>query len=382
MAKVIKKKIKEDKLVSTTTKLALFFEENWKKIAGIAGAIIIVIAAIIAFYGYTNSKNAKASMILSEAMKLYDTAETAMGKDGNIPTTLNKYETAKAKFQEVVQYGGNSSIISEATYFSARCSYQAGKYNEAISDYEKFMKKYPKNPNAIAARDGIAKSNVQMGDNESLRKAIQYYDELSKYPESYITIDAFMNKGMCYEKLGENDQALAAYKVIVDRFKVKVDAEIQSNSKIIVEKAKDVIKKYEELLGSSASDANFKSLLEKAQSLEKGKQEQGFETLLAYDKVILSRNEYWQQQAVTASDSNKIKEAEKALREYETQSLDMIRSVGMGQKYIAQGDWDTALRYYGRIIDFNFLPAREMYEKAQSNIDLINFAKQGSKPQA
>jgi len=382
MARVTKKQIKEDKLVSTTTKLTIYLEGNWKKIVGIAGAIIIVIAAIVAFYGYTSSKNNRASVMLSEAAKLYDEAESAMQKDGNTESTISKYDTAKNKLQEVIDHGGSRSTISEAIFLSARCSYQAGKYNEAISGYEKYVNKYPKSPNFIAARDGIAKSYVQLGDDESLRKAIRYYDELSKYPESYITVDAILNKGMCHEKLGESDKSLEAYKVVVDRFKVKVEAAVQEKSKDVVQKAKNVIEKYQDALGSSASDANFKSLLEKAQSLEKNKQEKWFETLLAYDKAILSRNEYWQEQSASVNNSSKLKAAELALREYENESLDMIKAVSMGRKFEADGDWDTAVRYYGRSTEFSFLPVREMYIKAQNRMDLINIAKQEGKPEA
>jgi len=135
-------------------------------------------------------------------------------------------------------------------------------------------------------------------------------------------------------------------------------------------------------LGSSASDANFKSLLEKAQSLEKNKQEKWFETLLAYDKAILSRNEYWQEQSASVNNSSKLKAAELALREYENESLDMIKAVSMGRKFEADGDWDTAVRYYGRSTEFSFLPVREMYIKAQNRMDLINIAKQEGKPEA
>lgn len=382
MVRTSKKHLKEDKLISTTTKISIYIEENWKKIAGIGGVIVLIAAVLIAFFGYNASKNTKASMLLSEATKLYDEAESAMEKDGNIPTTISKYDTAKAKFQETIQHGGNRSIISEAIFLSARCSYQAGKYSEAIADYDKFIKKYSKDSNTVSAKYNIANSYVQIGDNESLRKAIQYYDEISKNPESYITANSLLSKGICYEKLGEQDQAIATYKVVVDRFKVKTESAIQEKSKAVVEKAKDTIKKYQEALGSSASDATFKSLLEKAQALEKGKQEKWFETLLAYDQAILSRNEYWQQQSSSESDQSKIKEAEKSLREYETQSLDLIKAVSMGKKYEAEGDWDSAIRYYGRAVEFTFLPLRDMYIEAQNRIDLINIAKQEGKPQA
>jgi len=379
-AKITKKKLKEDKLVSTTTKITIYLSENWQKIATIAAAVLIVIITIVGYFGYTVSRNDKIALIVGEATTLYNDAESAMGKDGITPATVAKYEAAKAKFQEAIQKGGSKRIISEAVFFSAKCSYQAGKYSDAIADFEKVLKKYSKSESAVAARDGIAKSYEQIGDKESLKKAIQYYDELSKYPETYLTISAILNKGECYEKLGEQDQALSAYKIIVDKFKQKVEIGIQARSKSVVDLAKTAIAKYKSALGNSSEDANFKSLLEKAQSLDKGKQEQWFDTLMAYDKAILSRNEYWHAQTASGG-GQKLKDAEKALIEYEDQSLDLVKNVTAGRRYEKQGDWDTALRYYDKAIEFNFLPGKEMYDTAQDRIELINLAKNPGSPQ-
>jgi tetratricopeptide (TPR) repeat protein len=382
MAKITttKKQIKEDKLVSLTTKISVYLSENWKKITIIGSAILIVIIAIVGYFGYTVSKNDKIALIVGEATKSYNEAEAMVQKDGVTPITIGKYEVAKARFQEAIRKGGSSKIISEAVFLSAKCSYQAGKYSEAITDFEKVLKKYSKSESAIPARDGIAKCYEQMGDKDSLKKAIQYYDELSKYPENYITVSAFLGKGRCYEKLGEQDQALTVYKIIVDKFKQKVELGIQARSKSVAELAKTAITNYKSALGNDSSDANFKSLLEKAQSLDKGKQEQWFETLLAYDKVILSRNEYWHSQTASGG-GEKLKEAEKALREYEDQSLDLIKNVIVGRRYDKQGDWDTALRYYDRAIEFNFLPGKEMFDTAQDRIEAINLVKNSGNPQ-
>jgi tetratricopeptide (TPR) repeat protein len=369
MAKITKKQLKEDKLVSITTKISVYLTENWKKLTTIGVAAVIVIIAIVGYFGYMVSKNDKTALIFSEAITLYNEADSSMQKDGNVPATIGKYEAAKAKFQEAVQSGGNKNIISKAIFYSARCSYQIGKYSDSIADFEKVLKKYSKSESAIPARDGIAKCYEQIGDKESLKKAIQYYDELAKYPENYLTVEAILSKGRCYEKLGEQDQALSAYKVIVDKFKQKVELGIQARSKAVVDIAKTVISKF----GDDSSDANFKSLLVKAQSLDKGKQEQWFDTLVAYDKVILSKNEYWHKQ--TASGGEKIKEAEKILRDYEDQSLDLVKNVSAGRRYEKQGDWDTALKYYNRAIEFNFLPASNMFDEAQERIESINLAK-------
>jgi tetratricopeptide (TPR) repeat protein len=380
MARLTKKQVKEDKLVTTVEKISIFMTAQWKKLAAAGAGVVLIIAIIIGIYAYSVSKNDKTVSIIDEATTLYEDAEAAMSKDGIKPSTLSKYETAKAKFQEAIQNGGKKNVVGKALAYSALCSYQAGKYTEAITDYEKIIKKYPKDDSAISARDGIAKSCEQIGDEASLRKAVQYYDELSKYPESYLVLAALLGKGRCYEKLGDQQQALANYKMVIEKFKQKVASAVQLKSKSVVELAKTAISKYQSVSGND-SDANFKSLLEKAQSLEKGKQDQWFEALLAYDMAILARDEYWQSQssAADAKTSKKIKEAEKALLEYQNQSADLIKNINIGHRYESAGDWDSALTYYDRSLDFNFLPTKDMYTNAQDRLDSINLSKKVAK---
>ncbi len=373
MARLKKKQVKEDKLVTTVEKLSIFLTEHWKKLALAGIGIVVIVGIIIGVYTYTVSKNDKAVSIINEALTLFEQAETAMSKDGNNTSTIGKYDTAKAKFQEAIQNGGNKNIISKALLYSAVCSYKAKKYNEAITDYEKILKKYSKGEYVVLAKDGIAKSYEQMGDQESLKKAIQIYDELSKYPESYLTVSAIISKGRCYEKLGDYGQALSSYEAIIDRFRQKLESAVQIKSKSTVELAKTVISKYQSALGND-SDANFKSLLENAKSLEKSKQNQWFSTLLAYDKAILAREGYWQNQSSTAS-SKKLKEAEKALIEYRNESDDLIKNITTAKKYEGLGDWDSAVQYYSRALEFNFLPSRDMYEEALDRINYINLTK-------
>ncbi len=375
MAKITKKQIKEDKFVSITTKIPIFFSEHWKKIVSIGASAIIVIGAIIAYTQYVSWKNDRAASILSEAIKLYDEAMEAVDKDGLTNSVKTKFDEARAKFQSAYQNGFNSSIKSEALFYSAKCLYQSGKYKEAISDFEIITKKYSKSFVNIPALKGIAKCYEQIGDNDSLRKAVQLYDEISKYPESYITISAIIDKGRCLEKLGEKQQAESAYKVIVDKFKIRVSASIQEKSKNLVQKAKNVISKYESVLGKDSSDPDYNSYLSQAKSLEESKQDKWFDVLVMYDKAIFTKNEYWYQQRLSGEINKAHQEAEKALNEYENESFDFIKNVNLGRKYERDGDWDNAIRYYTRAIRFEFLPDMDQYEEAQLRISQINSGK-------
>lgn len=370
MARITKRQLKEDKLISTTARLSIFLNEHWKEIASVIAGIVIFVGALSLYYSYVTGRNEKAARVLSEARTLFAEAESAMESEGKVESTIEKYENAKTKFQEVSQKSGHSYTNSEAMFYSAKCSYQLGEYDEAVSTFQNFVSKYPKSIFALYARKAIGQCYEQFGDDGSLRKAIQQYDELSRYPETYVTLKAFIDKGRCYEKLGEWEQAIAAHKIIMDKFKWNVQSAIQVRSKLLVQKARDVISKYEAVLGKSLSDSDFVRFVDEAALYEKEGQERWFEALKLLDKAIFSRKEYWSE--ASGEYGRMLQDASDTLRDYVDSSADVIRNISIGQKYQGQGDWDNALRYYRRAVDFDFLPGMDLFEEAQFRIDWIN----------
>lgn len=370
MARVTKKQLKEDRLISTTAKLSILLSEHWKEIISVIAGIIIIIGALLLYHEYTTGRNERAARALSEASALFAEAESALESEGKTKSTIEKYEKAKAKFQEVSQRGGHRYTISEAMFYSAKCSYQLGKYDEAMSVFQKVIDKYPKSVFALYARRGVGQCYEQLGGDENLRKAIQQYDELSRYPETYLTLEAFLDKGRCYEKLGEWEQAIAAYKIIVDKFKWNMKSAIQARSKTLVQKARDVISKYEAVLGKGQSDSDFVKFVDEAKEYER--QEQWFEALEMYDRAIFSRKEDWTQEKSSGESSRVLQDALATLKDYEDLSANVISDIVSARKYEKEDDWDNALGYYSRAVSFNFLPGMDLFEEAQFRVDWIN----------
>jgi len=366
MAKITRKQIKEDKLLSTTAKFYVYLNKYWKQIVGVVAVAIILVAAISVFYRYTVNRNERASLNLIEAMAFYSEAEMALGGDDEDGSATEKYEKAMTKFEGILKGGGRDQTISEALFYSAKCSYRLGKYSEAISTFEKVISKYPKNILAFYSQGGTGQCYEQIGDDESLRKAIQQYDKLSRYPENYVTLQAFIDKGRCYEKLGEWDQAIKEYSNIVGKFNAAVELAIQARCKELAQSAGETIAKYR-AASSGQLSADFAKFESEAKKQEKN--QQWFEALKMYDKAIFSQKEAWGQE--NASDEGN-KAALDALRAYENSSANVIRYVGIGRRYEKQENRDEALRNFRRAVLFNFLPDKELYDEAQLRIDWIN----------
>jgi len=370
MAKMTRRRMKEDKLLSTTAKLSIFLNKNWRQIAGVIAAVVILIATISLYVGYVARKNERSALKMIGAMTLFAEGEFApdsSDSDEETESAAEKYEKAKVKFQEIIQSGGRSQIISEALFYSAKSSYRLGEYGEAISGYEKIISKYPKSILAFNARIAIGNCYEQLGEDENLRKAIQQYNELSRSPESYITLRAFIDAGRCYEKLMKWDEAVESYSNIVDKFNTAVEAAIQSKCKGLVQKARETIAKYKLALGENQLNADFTKFESEASTYE-GNQ-QWFEALRMYDKAIFSQKEAWGAENVSGEAGQ---EALDTLQNYEDMSANVIKYLGAARRSEKQGKRDDALRFYRRAVTFDFLPGTELYEEAQLRIDWIN----------
>lgn len=352
MVRVTKRRLKEDKLVSTTDKVSIFLSQYWKKLVSAAVAIVVVAGIIVLISYYITQSNEKAAKILTEARILFSEAEKAMEDKEKANTAKDKYEQAKVKFDDAAKNSKSRYMDSKAMFYSAKCSYYLGRYDEAINIFQKIARKYSRSVFATYAQEGIASSYQQLGGNDNLRKAIQQYDQLAKYPESFESVNAFLNKGRCYEKLGELNQAVAAYKNIIDKFKANVELALQDEAKTYVEKAKEVITKYQGNLSGLDAGGNTKDW---------------FELLKTYDKTIYSQKAQWSQ--------NKTSEELSLINEYETLSSDFIKSVNTGREYEKRGDWDNALRYYRRAVNMSFLPTADLFEEAKLRVDWIESAK-------
>ena len=362
-----RRRIKEDKLLTTTDKLYIYLSKHWQKIIGVVAVAIILIAAVAVYFSYVTNKNEKAALKLIDAMTSFTEAEAALVNDGKVDSTLEKYEKAKAEFQKSINGGGRGQTRCEALFYFAKCSYQLGSYDDAISAFDKVLRKYPKNILAFYAQAGKGQCYEQLGDDSDLRKAIQQYDELSRAPESYAAMRAFIDEGRCYEKLGEWDEAIKSYNGIVEKFNAKLESVIQTRSKNLVQSAKEVIAKFKAVLGQSQLSADFTKFEKEA--IAYGGNQQWFEALKMYDEAIFSQKAVWNEGNVSGENGQ---DALNALQSYEDSSTNVIKYFLLGRRYEKQGNKEEALNNYRRAILLDFLPGVELYNEAQLRIDWIN----------
>jgi len=94
--------------------------------------------------------------------------------------------------------------------------YNVKKYDDAIITYREFITRYGSHPLAPLIRQSLG---YVFEEKEQLKEAIEQFEEIAKDPEAtYLKAQVGLDTGRCYEKLGQLNLAVAAYKDIIDTF--------------------------------------------------------------------------------------------------------------------------------------------------------------------
>ena len=129
--KLSKKKIKEDKLVTTFYEAKSFYEENQTKILAALGTLAIIIVAIVLYINKVESNNEIASVELSRVIPSYNSGmyqEAIDGKPGTKVLGLRKIAD---------EYGG-SEQGELARIYLANSYYFTGQLDNALDEYDAY----------------------------------------------------------------------------------------------------------------------------------------------------------------------------------------------------------------------------------------------------
>ncbi len=105
--------------------------------------------------------------------------------------------------------GATPWLLSEL----GNAQYNVKKYDDAIITYREFITRYGSHPLAPLIRQSLG---YVFEEKEQLKEAIEQFEEIAKDPEAtYLKAQAGLDTGRCYEKLGQLNSAVAAYKDII-----------------------------------------------------------------------------------------------------------------------------------------------------------------------
>jgi len=212
MPKPIKKRIKkspikEEELKGRFTRvLELIKERKRQFLTGLASGILAVIILLFALL-YNSSLKRKAYALEVKAYNYY------YGID------LEEEISEKQRWQkalELYKKSVDTKIAPTALFYLGNCYYNLGKYKEAISEYERFIKRFRDKEELLPLVYQKLASAYMNAGNEAM--AIKTLDRLSALGNGIFRDTALILEARYYEQTGQKEMAMEKYRKLVESF--------------------------------------------------------------------------------------------------------------------------------------------------------------------
>jgi len=204
-----KRSIAEQEVLSFYQRFRDYYEGNRRFVHIVAGILILVLIAVSFSIYYNRRLNSEAAALEYEGYKLYQGLYTTKN-DAKEKERLNK---AYEDFQAALKKKSSPVRLLYLSY----TEYKLGKKNEALITLKKLAKKYSSDSEILpVAYYKIAMIELEKGDKEAALKTLNTLFNLKNSP--FFKDVALFERGRILESLGRKDEALRAFKILVDSF--------------------------------------------------------------------------------------------------------------------------------------------------------------------
>lgn len=205
MAKKNKQQQVKDEPIALDVQLGkgeAFIEKHWKKIAIALGAVVAIVVGVYIYKLHMENQDLDAQKAIATAQAAFANQqyEQALNGDGN----------TKGFLKVIKEYSGTKTANIAKLY--AGLSYEKlGKVDEAIKYLEDFS---PKDDDIVSnvAIGALGNLYIQKGEKEKgIKKLIEGAERANN---DAVSPGLYLQAGMVYESLGQNDKALELYQKI------------------------------------------------------------------------------------------------------------------------------------------------------------------------
>ncbi len=184
-----------------------YVQNNGKKIGIAVLVVLLLVAAFLAYrnlYSIPHQKAGDAAIYQAERYFAMDSFQLAL--DGNGADVVG--------FLDIIKEYGSTRAGNLAQAYAGICYYHLGNTESAIKHLEKFSAKDIMVAPAIYGL--IGDCYVDAGQIE---KGISYFEDAAKRADNDLLSPIFLQKaGLAYQKLGQKEKALEAFKTIKDKY--------------------------------------------------------------------------------------------------------------------------------------------------------------------
>ena len=206
--KLVRKEIKEDKLVEVYYKSRSYFDENQSKIFTYVGVLAVVVIAVIMYINYRSGQNEEAGMHLSKVMDMYDQGDYLGAIEG-------KKDVKLLGLKDIVAEYGSTDNGETAKIYLANSYANLGKPEEALKYYEE----YSGDIEIFIAASLAGQAGYYSNKNE-YEKAADLYLKASKVSKTdAMNSDYIFQAAVNYFEAGDKEQAKNLLQTIKDDYK-------------------------------------------------------------------------------------------------------------------------------------------------------------------
>jgi predicted negative regulator of RcsB-dependent stress response len=207
-----------------------FWENLAKKAEPYARAIVttlltavVLIAVVWAISSWMEKKSQAATAAYGRAVRIYE-ADLITGDEPNktdeqdpVPRFKTEKERADATLQQLAKFDKKykkSSTAREAKLFRAGVYYDLGRWDDAASEYEKFLDDTHPSPLVPVGREGLGLVREQQG---KLDDALGQYQKIEPKVGDYYRDRALWDQARVWQKKGDKKKAAELLKQLVQK---------------------------------------------------------------------------------------------------------------------------------------------------------------------
>jgi tetratricopeptide (TPR) repeat protein len=211
----------KEKLIGAET----WLERNPKAVIGVAVVIVLIVGGFFGFQYYKDNQDKEAQQEMFQAVYYFeqDSLDQALNGDGN-----------NLGFIAIIQDYGITETANLANYYAGAAFLKQGKFEVA----RLYLEDFSSSDLLVQARAYSLIGDTYM-EEEKYEDAAKFYGKAANYkPNKYFSPAYLMKEALAYEKLNQNEKAIAVYDKIIDEFwdspeyqnARKFKAKLESNS--------------------------------------------------------------------------------------------------------------------------------------------------------
>jgi len=193
--RITKKKLKEpDEFITWGSRVVNYVLAHLRYIGLGILLVVVIILALFFWRQHLTASEEMAFTLLGRGISLYHQEE--------------KVGEALQVFTEVIKDHPRIKAGEVALLYRGRCYMLQKDYDQAIADFELFLKRSSGTFLRTIALNALGNSYVAKGEH---RRAIDCFQQVLSSGEEWLKPYVLLQMGMCWEKLGEGKKASHAY---------------------------------------------------------------------------------------------------------------------------------------------------------------------------